>query len=85
MDSARLPDGQVAITLTYDEALVLSDLLSRWVDRDHLIDQLPLDQAERVVIWNLQASFEPVIDEVFNDDYDQVVERARASLRYSAE
>lgn len=85
MDSARLPDGQVAITLTYDEALVLSDLLSRWVDRERLIDQLPLDQAERRVLSDLHASFESVIAEVFDDDYNQVVERARATLRYPTE
>jgi hypothetical protein len=85
VDAERQPDGSVGVTFTYDEALVLSDLLSRWVDRGLVIDQVLLDKSERRVLHDLTASFEPIIDEAFNDDYDEVVERARALLRPPSE
>jgi hypothetical protein len=85
VDTVRQADGSVGVNFNYDEALVLSDLLSRWVDKERLIDQLHLDQAERRVLFDLTASFEPMIDGAYTGDYDQVVERARAALRYPPE
>ena len=36
------------------------------MDRDRLWDRVPFeDQAERHVVWDLTASFEPIIDEAF--------------------
>jgi hypothetical protein len=85
VDAARQPDGSIGVAFSYDEALVLSDLLARWTDRDGPFNRVPLDQAERRVLSDLTASFEPLIDEVFDDDYDAVVERARAALRPASE
>jgi len=81
MNASRLPDGQVAVTFTYDEAVVLSHLLSRMETRE-LWDQVPFeDQAEQRVIWDLTATFEPLIDEVFGDAYGEALDHARAALR----
>ena len=81
MDATRLKDGRVALTLSYAEAIVLSELLSR-MERDQHWDRIPFaDQAELRVILDLTATFEPVIDEVFSRKYDQVLDRARAEVR----
>jgi hypothetical protein len=81
MEAARLPDGRVAITFTHDESLVLSDALSRW-ETAGAIEALPFaDKAEKIVIFDLIASFEPMIEEAFSDQYGSVVARARAAVR----
>jgi len=69
------------VPLSYDEALVLSDLLSRWYD--HGFEALDLkDPAEKRVLDGLCATFEPVIDEVFSANFADVV--AAAPQRISA-
>ncbi|HSR85213.1 MAG TPA: hypothetical protein VLM11_13645 [Streptosporangiaceae bacterium] len=72
----------VVVRLSYDEALVLSDLLDRWQRAGYEQVTQIIDPAESRLLDDLCASFEPVIDEVFADDYRDVVEAARrASLR----
>jgi hypothetical protein len=45
------PGGDVTLTLTYAEAVVLSDMLFRW-ERDGTQERLPFeDQAEQRVVW----------------------------------
>ena len=74
-------DRGVAVLLNGDEAVVLFDMLHRWED-DGTLERLPFgDQAEQRLIWDLSAALEPMIDEVFNLDYRDVVERARAAVR----
>lgn len=81
MTSDRPP---VTLSLRYDEVVVLADLLARW-ERDGTADSLPFqDQAEQRVLWDLAASLEPLVDEAFSSNYDEVVAAARASVRDAA-
>jgi hypothetical protein len=81
VDAARPSDGQVAVAFTYAEAVVLSQLLTRMESRRQW-EQVPFeDQAEQRVVWDLTASFEPLIDETFSTEYGEVLERARAEVR----
>lgn len=77
MQIDRSSADQVIIRLSCDEALVLSDAVSRW--DTHGEDQPPTvdHEAERFVFCDMAASFEPVIDEVFNADYGHIVDGAR--------
>ena len=79
MDASRGLD----LRFTYGEVVVLFELLHRWED-DGTLHELPFtDEAERVAVWNLSATLEPLVDEAFSspDDYRAAVEEARASLR----
>lgn len=85
MDATKqTPGGDVTLTLSYEEAVVLADLLWRW-ERDGTGDQFVFaDQAEQRVLWDLTASFEPLIDEVFDAaGYENVVAHSRWKVRDS--
>jgi hypothetical protein len=76
VDAQRGPDRCVTIDLSCHEALVLSDLLHRW-ERDGTETALPFDHLAERRVWNdFVATLEPVIDEVFSADYDDVVSQA---------
>lgn len=82
VDIRREPSGKVLATLTYDEAVVLFELLGRWESRAVLDDkELWSDRAERQVLWELHAELEPVIDEAFLPSYSEVVRAAWAAVR----
>jgi hypothetical protein len=80
MHTERVETDAVVVRLSYDEALVLSDLLDRWYragyDRTIQTD----DAAETRLLDDLCASFEPVIDEAFADNYREVIEAARRRI-----
>lgn len=80
MDATR-SGRDVAVRMTYDEAVVLFDLLHRWED-DGTLGRLPFgDQAEQRAVWDLTAVLEPMIDEAFDATYVEVVQRARNAVR----
>jgi hypothetical protein len=69
------------LSLRYEEAVVLADLLARW-EHDGTADSLSFqDQAEQRVLWDLAASLEPFVDEVFSSNYKEAVAAARAAVR----
>lgn len=71
----------MTLSLSYDELLVLSDLLDRWVNAGSP-DSLPFqDQSERRVLWDLGASLEPLVEEALSPNYGEAVAAARAALR----
>ena len=80
----RVGTDEVVVTLSYSEALVAFELLHRWeetgVDRR---TELFADQSEQRVLWDLSASLEPIIDEVFSDTYAAALAAARADVRDS--
>jgi hypothetical protein len=86
MNADKSPTGDVIITLSYEEAVVLSDLLSRW-DRDGTQEQLAFeDQAEERILWDLTAIFEPLIDEALDKDrYARVLAESRWKVRDSTD
>lgn len=70
--------GDVSISLTADEALVLFELLHRWEDDDRVT--APRYAAEQVALWNLSALLERELREPFKPDYADLLALARARL-----
>lgn len=70
--------GDVTITLTSDEALVLFELLHRWEDADKV--SAPQHQGEQVVLWNLSALLERELAEPFGAEYGRLVAAAMDRL-----
>lgn len=71
------------IRLTPDEAIVLFDLLARWIDgRDAATPDSACFEspAECVVLQGALASLETQLTAPFRADYADTVERARARL-----
>ena len=73
-----MPDEDVTILLTGDEALVLFDVLHRWQDDGQVSGQQ--NEAEQVALWNLSAVLERALVEPFNPRYNELVAEARARL-----
>jgi hypothetical protein len=71
----------VSLELTYDEALVLFEWMHRHEDENYS-GQFFLDKAERVAVYSLTASLEPLIDEVFSSNYGDVIEAAKTRLAH---
>lgn len=69
----------VSIELTSAEALVLFELLSRINNLDTEINFE--DQAEERVLWDLEASFEPLLAEILDPEYDKLLQDARGEVR----
>ncbi len=70
--------ANVTIELSHDEALVLLDWLARMHERDELSFA---DQAERRVLWDLEAMLESALAEPLSADYDALLAAARARVR----
>jgi hypothetical protein len=70
--------GDVTITLTSDEALVLFELLHRWEDADRV--SAPEHQGEQVALWNLSALLERELVEPFDAEYGDLAAAARDRL-----
>ena len=68
----------VRLELTRDEALVLFEFLARFGDSELLALQ---DQAEERTLQNLQCLLEKQLVEIFDADYEVLVESARERLR----
>ncbi len=64
------------VTLTADEALVLSD----WLSRHEELGDLPVDDAEQRVLWDLGAALESVVTEAFDPDYAELLAAAKGRL-----
>ncbi len=81
---ARRTGNDVSVRLNYEEAFVLSNLLHRWQQANSLHEpSLFEDKAEQIVLWDLCASLEPTIDEVFSDDYSDRLSESRRGVRGS--
>lgn len=74
-------DGDVNLSLTQDEALVLFEWLATFNKTEYQF----VDQAERRVLWDLEARLESTLTAPFRDDYLNVVAAARARLRDSSD
>lgn len=68
----------VTLKLTRDEAIVFFEWLARFnADEGRRFE----DQAEQRVLWNLEASLESTLEELFKPDYDQILVAARSRVR----
>lgn len=72
----------VTLNLTRDEAIVFFEWLSRFNAEEGRQFE---DQAERRVLWNLEASLESTLVEPFKPDYDQILAAARSRVRDPSE
>ena len=73
-----MSENSVDIKLTNDEALVLFDWLSRCDDSNlHTFE----DQAEQRVLWDIEATLEKSLVELFADNYKDLLEAARQRVR----
>lgn len=69
----------VTLSLTNDEALVLSDWLARSAAEGR---PAPFeDQAEQRVLWNLDCLLEATLTEPVAPDYDRLLAEARSRVR----
>lgn len=69
----------ILIRLTRDQAVVLLEWLARTSEaRQPAAFE---DQAEQRALWDLEASLESVLPELFREDYRYLVDVARARLR----
>lgn len=73
--------GDVTITLTSDEALVLFELLHRWEDADQV--SASHHQAKQVALWNLSALLERELGAPSDAEYGDLVAAARDRLASS--
>lgn len=73
---------KVAIELTREEALVLFDWISRFNKREDAVFE---DQAERRVLWDIEAMLESTLDEPFRPDYETPLAAARGKVRDAEE
>ena len=72
--------GEIAINLTFDEALVLDGFLSRGEPRRG--DCFTIEhQAELRVLWNIGAMLESRLPIVNNPDYERLLASARERVR----
>jgi hypothetical protein len=86
MEASAGAENRVYVRMSNDEALVLFERLHRHGAANVRLDQLGLeDAAERVVLWDLSGSLEKLLVEPFRPDYAQLLEKARANLRPTAE
>ncbi|MET8518480.1 hypothetical protein [Nocardioides sp. NPDC004968] len=75
---ANMPDTDVTITLTNDEALVLFELLHRWEDQERVGS--PQNEAELVALWNLSGLLERELRAPFDPRYADLLAEATARL-----
>ncbi len=74
-------NGDIAFTLSRQEALVLFEMLQRLVDDDET-KLLPLlhSSAEFAVLCRINNRLEEVLPEPFLDTYDDLLKAARAAI-----
>jgi hypothetical protein len=71
---------KVIVALSKDEALVFFDWLKRFNEsEDYQFD----DQAERRVLWDIEANLERNLVEPFEENYSELLSLARSRVRDS--
>jgi hypothetical protein len=69
--------GEVTLTLSEDEALVLF----AWIHRFNESEQQFEDQAEQRVLWDVECLLEKQVDALFDPAYRQLLLAARERVR----
>lgn len=70
--------NRVILELSQDQALVLSDWITRFNSRDHNEFE---DQAEEMVLWDIEAMLESKLVAPFESGYTELLEAARRRVR----
>jgi hypothetical protein len=71
--------NKTTIELTKNESIVLFDFLSRFNDISS--KEFIEDQAEEKVLYNLECMLEKQLVEQFKSEYDEIIKKARDSLK----
>ncbi len=80
-DHTPAPHAEILISLGSDAAVVLLDLLGRMDDPElDSIAQTLEHPAERASLWTLRAALEVAVGERLSENYDTVLDEARATL-----
>ena len=74
-----MSDDTVAITLGKEEALVLFEILSRYIESDVFT---VVDVSESEALSLLLAHLERVLVEPFDPNYEELLKRAKAKLAH---
>ncbi|MFT6867845.1 MAG: hypothetical protein ACJA08_002690 [Cyclobacteriaceae bacterium] len=74
-----MSDEKVNIQLTKDEAIVLFKFLGRF-NKNNDSNRFE-DQAETRVLWDIECILEKELSEPFRADYQEIVKKARESVR----
>lgn len=69
---------QVQLELSREEAPVLFDWMSRFDERKDVVFE---DSAEQRVLWDIECMLESALVEPLQPDYNELVARARATVR----
>ena len=77
-----LKQPKALIELTREEALVFFEWISRFNKREDADFE---DQAEQRVLWDIEATLESTLDDLFSPDYAALLAAARAKVRDSEE
>jgi hypothetical protein len=78
MESTKENNG-ICINLTEDEALVLLEWLSKFNREEHSL--LFQDRAEERILFDLEATLEKIVPEVFSPSYKDMLSKAREKIR----
>ena len=80
MTTVKHTENDVVLRLSGDEALVLFE----WMHKRDKEDEESRIDAEKIVLWRLEAQLDEVLLAPFESNYDQLVEAARARIAESA-
>jgi hypothetical protein len=78
-----MDETRISIELERDEALVLSSLLSRWIESEHgrTIGNHTRDDAEIWALNALHCLLEKHVSETFDPKYEKVIREACEQIR----
>lgn len=77
-----MTEANIEVVLTKAEALVLFELLARYKDSRELDI---IDSSEETVLWKILGVLESKLAEPFAQNYLEILETARSSLRFDEE
>ncbi|MCG3176687.1 MAG: hypothetical protein MOGMAGMI_01645 [Candidatus Omnitrophica bacterium] len=72
--------GNVSVSFTHAEALVLCDLLFRIEENKHKVKLQDFEDGERNALIRLAGYFDPLLVEPFMENYDELVKEAKDEL-----
>lgn len=81
-DCDNMKDEMICLELSREEAIVFFEWLSRFNKAEYTGFE---DQAEQRVLWDIEASLESTLDELFESNYEDLLARARSTVRDSKE
>ena len=68
------------ITVTWEEIIILSELISR-INESNILKNFFEDQSEQRVLWNLECLLEKNTSNIFSKDYKIKLQEARDNIR----